>query len=82
MKKGIYQKGGKKIVNGNENIFYVKQDLTYLSFIILDDSNYLIITADKWKNKNFISITKSICDKEKDQIRNVKKQIVGGSYDN
>ena len=82
MKKGIYQKGGKKIVNGNENIFYAKQDLTYLSFIILDDSNYLIITADKWKNKNFISITKSICDKEKEQIRNVKKQIVGGSYDN
>lgn len=79
----------KKIKNGNikskkinnipsiPNCFYVQQGLTYLSYIILSDDNYLVLTSSMWKG--LFNSTNNIYDTEQDQINEIKNKVIGGS---
>lgn len=79
----------KKIKNGNikskkinnipriPNCFYVQQGLTYLSYIILSDDNYLVLTSSMWKD--LFNSTNNIYDTEQEQINEIKNNVIGGS---
>ncbi len=73
--KGNYNLKNKKSVKGIPNCFYVQQGLTYLSFLMVSQKDYIIITSSKWDD--LFRMTKNICESEQDQIKNLRNEITG-----
>ena len=77
MLRGNYVSKPKKVFPGIPNCFYVQQGLTYLSFIMLSDNNYVILTSSKWDD--LFKITNNIYKTEQDEINMIKKNVIGGA---
>ena len=77
MSRGNYVSKPKKVFPGISNCFYVQQGLTYLSFIMLSDNNYVILTSSKWDD--LFKITNNIYKTEQDEINMIKKNVIGGA---
>lgn len=75
LKKGMYEKGRKRPVDGIDNCFFAQQTEAFVSFIMINENNYIILTSAKWKNLNYM--TNYVYNNCYDQILDVKNKIAG-----
>lgn len=75
IKKGIYSTQSKKNFPKIPNCYYVQQGITYVSFIMLSQDDYIVLTSSKWDD--LFHKTNRIYNAEQQQIDSVKKMIQG-----
>ena len=73
--KGIYEKCKKRPIDGFDKCVFVQQSNTFVSFIMLNEKNYILLAATKWDGLNYS--TKHVFDNCQEQINNIKKKVAG-----
>ena len=77
--KGLLVARSKRPINDIPDGYFVLAGKTYVSFIMLNEESYIILTASKWDD--LFTESRNIYNTNIDQIRELKKDLVGDKYE-